>query len=106
PAHDLGRVDDALADQIAVLAGLRVEAVGVRILFEDLSDHDRAVLAGIDGDLARRPADRLLDDLDAGLLVVVLGPQSREGLGRAQPRDAAAGLNAFLDRRPGRVRPS
>ena len=71
--HDLGRVDDALGDQVAVLAGLRVEAVGVLILLQDLADDDRAVLAGIGGDLAGRSLDRLADDLDAVLLVFVLG---------------------------------
>src|SRR5665647_3259382 len=39
--HDLGRVDDALADEIAVLAGLRVEAPVVLVLLEDLADNDR-----------------------------------------------------------------
>src|ERR1700751_1247135 len=71
--HDLGRVDDALGDQVAVLAGLRVEAVGVLVLFQDLADDDRAILAGIDRDLAGWPGQRLAHDLDAGLLVVVFG---------------------------------
>jgi hypothetical protein len=48
-----------------VLAGLCVVAVGVAVPFQDLANHDRAVLAGIDGDLARRPGDRFLDNLDA-----------------------------------------
>jgi hypothetical protein len=34
-----------------------------------LADHDRAVLAGIDGDLARRVGDRFRDNLDAVPLV-------------------------------------
>src|SRR5262245_50135284 len=72
-AHHFGRVDDALRDEIAVLARLCVIAVGVGVLLQDLADHDRAVLAGIDGDLARGPGDRLTNDLDAGLLVVVVG---------------------------------
>ena len=50
----LGRVDDALGDQIAVFARLRVEAVGLLILLEDLADDHRAVFAGIDRDLAGR----------------------------------------------------
>src|SRR5215831_19799203 len=57
-AHHFGRVDDALRDEIAVLARLRVIAVGVGVLLQDLADHDRAVFAGIDGDLARGPGDR------------------------------------------------
>ena len=53
-ANHLGRVDDALGDQVAVFAGLRVEAVGVLILLEDLADDDRAVFTGVDRDLAGR----------------------------------------------------
>src|SRR5882672_4713010 len=53
-ADHLGRVDDALGDQVAVLAGLAVEAVGVLILLQDLADDDGAVLASVDRDLARR----------------------------------------------------
>src|ERR1700685_2175254 len=36
--HDLGRVDDAFADEIDVLAVLGVEAVGVLVFLEDLAD--------------------------------------------------------------------
>src|SRR5262245_10955832 len=102
-AHYFGRVDDALRDEIAVLARLRVIAVGVGVLLQDLADHDRAVLAGIDGDLARGPADRLTDDLDAGLLVVVVGANLLERLACAQQRHAPARQDAFLDRGAGRV---
>ena len=45
-ANDLGRVDDALGDQIAVPAGLRVEAVVVLVLLEELSDDDGTVFTG------------------------------------------------------------
>ena len=72
-AHHLGGVDDALGHEVAVLAVLSVEAVIVLLLVEDLADHNGAVLAGIDGDLARRPGQRLADDLDAVLLVVIGG---------------------------------
>src|SRR5260370_878856 len=65
-ANHLGRVDDALGDQVDIFAGLRVEAVGILILFEDLADDHRAVLARIDRDLARGPGKRLADDFAAG----------------------------------------
>jgi hypothetical protein len=65
-------IDDALRDEIAVLARLRVIAVGVGVLLQDLSNDDRAILAGVDRDLARRPGDRLLNNLNAGLLIVVV----------------------------------
>src|SRR4051795_723419 len=54
-AHDLGRVDDALLHEVAVLTGLRVEAVIVRLVLEDLADDDGAVLASVDRDLTSRP---------------------------------------------------
>src|SRR6516165_1538614 len=102
-ANHLGRVDDALGDQIGVFAGLGVEAVGVLILFEDLANDHRAVLTGIDRDLAGRRRQGLAHDLDAGLLVVVLGAQALEVLGSTQQRNAAARQDAFLDRCAGRV---
>src|SRR6266436_2176530 len=102
-ANHLGRVDDALGDQIAVFAGLRVEAVGILILLEDLADDDGAVFAGIDGDLAGRIGQRLAHDLDAGLLVVVLGAKPLEMFRGTQQGDAAAGNDAFFHRRAGRM---
>src|SRR6185437_10560664 len=100
-ANNLGRVDDALADQVYVFAGLRVEAVGVLVLLEDLADDDGTILACVDRDLARRPGQRLAHDLDAGLLVVVLGAQPLEMLGGTQQGHAAARNDAFLNRRTG-----
>src|SRR5450755_2917905 len=37
-ANHLGGVDDALGDQVDVFASLRVEAVGILVLFEDFAD--------------------------------------------------------------------
>src|SRR3954449_8960924 len=99
----LGRVDDALLDEVAVFTGLRVEAVVVRLVLEDLADDDGTVLARVDRDLASRPGQRLANDLDAGLLVVVLGAQALEGLGGAQQGDAAARYDAFFNSRTGRM---
>ena len=39
--HDLGRIDDALSDQIDVLAVLSVKPVGILILLEDFADDNR-----------------------------------------------------------------
>src|ERR1700737_95939 len=102
-AHHLGRVDDALGDQVDVFAVLRVEPVGVLVLFEDLADDDGAVLARVDRDLARRHGERLADDLDAGLLVVVRGLDALELLGSPKQANAAARHDAFLNRRTGRM---
>src|SRR5882724_2770618 len=101
--HDLGRVDDALGDQVDIFAGLGVEAVGVLIPLEDLADDDGTVLARVDRDLAGWIRQRLTDDLDAGLLVVVLGAKPLEVLGGTQQGDAAARHDAFFNRRTGRM---
>src|SRR6476620_7076469 len=89
-ANDFGRVDDALGDQVDVFAGLRVEAVGILIFLEDLADDDRAIFTRVDRDLSGRPGQRLPHDLDAGLLVVVLGAQPLKVLGGTEQGDAAA----------------
>src|SRR3954463_8608314 len=99
----LGRVDDALLDEIDIFAGLGVEAVGVRLVLEDLADDLGAVFTGIDRDLASGRGERLAHDLDAGLLVVVLGAQALELLGGTEQGDAAARDDAFLDRGAGRM---
>src|SRR6185437_16130368 len=70
---------------------------------QDLADDDGAVFARVDGDLAGRPRERLAHDLDAGLLVVVLGADALERLGSTEQSDAAARNDAFLDRRAGRM---
>src|ERR1700730_16499476 len=101
--NNLGRVDDALGDQVPVFAGLGVETAGILILLEDLADDHRAVLARVDRDLAGRIGQRLAHDIDASLLVVVLGAKPLEVLGGAQQRDAAARHDAFLNRRTGRM---
>src|SRR4051794_38613654 len=102
-ADHLGRVDDALGDEVDVLAGLGIEAVGVGLVLEDLADDHGAVFAGVDRDLASGSRQRLAHDLDAGLLVVVLGAQTLELLGGTEQGDAAARDDAFLDRRAGRM---
>jgi hypothetical protein len=76
-ANHLGRVDDALGDEVDVLAALGVEAVGILTLLEDLADDDRTAFACVDRDLAGRRRQRLAHDVDAGLLVVVLGADTR-----------------------------
>src|SRR5712671_8126947 len=95
--HNLGRVDDALGDEIDVLAVLGVEAVRVLVLLKDLADDDRPVFARIDDDLTRRPGERLAHDIDAGFLVVVLCAYLLQYFGGAQECDAAAWQDAFLD---------
>ena len=55
-----------------------------------LRGFDRAILAGVDRDLTRRPRERLLDDVNAGSLIVVVDLELLQSLDGAQQRDAAA----------------
>jgi hypothetical protein len=43
-ANDFGRVDNTRRDQVDIFAGLRVEAVVVLILLEDLADDNGTML--------------------------------------------------------------
>jgi hypothetical protein len=72
--NNLGRVNDALRNEVYILAIVGVETVGVLILLKDLADDHGAVFAGISRDLARWSGERLADDLDTGFLVIVLRP--------------------------------
>src|SRR6516164_5129007 len=58
-AHDLGGIDDAAVDQVHVVLGLRVEAEGLGLVLHDLADHDRALDAGVFGDLPRGDSSAL-----------------------------------------------
>ena len=102
-AHHLGRVDDALGDHVDIFLGLGIEAVGLRLVLEDLADHDRAFDAGILGDLADRGLQRLQHDIDAGLDVGVVVVDAPDRLLGAQQRHAAARHDAFLHRGAGGV---
>ena len=55
-----------------------------RTFLDDLADDDRSILASIDGDLARRRAERFPDNVDASLRIAVLGFELAERLDRAQ----------------------
>src|ERR1700742_1604383 len=101
-AGHLGRVDDAGFDQVAVLTGSRVQAFA-RLQLPHLVDHDRALLAGVLGDLTDRLLERAVDDPRARLLVRVLQLLRVEtGLG-VQQRDATTRHDALLERGAGRL---
>ena len=91
------------AQHVDILLGLGVEAVGLRLVLEDLADDDRALDAGVLDDLAGRRLERPEHDVDAGLNVGVLALELADGGLGAQQRDAAAGNDAFLDRGLGGV---
>src|SRR3954464_3104414 len=100
-ARDHRRVDDALGDEVDDLAGRRVQAQALLGL-ADVVDDDRALEAGVVRDLAQRLLERAEHDAGAGALVVLV----RVGVDRArraQERDAAAGHDALLERRAGRL---
>ncbi len=97
-ANDLGRIDNALLNQIAIFARLRVIAEFILLFLQYPADHNRTVLTSIQRDLPRGPGDRLLDDLDSGLLISVGCGQLCKRLGRTEERNAATWLDSFLDR--------
>src|SRR5690606_24037838 len=90
------------ADQVAILAGLGVVAIGRRLVVEDLADDDRGFRTGVGRDLAGRSLQRAAHDVDAGVLIGVLAGGLDGGRG-AQQRGAAARDDAFLDRGAGGV---
>src|SRR5688500_327107 len=100
-ANDLRRVDDAGLHQVLVGLGRRVEAL-VLLHLADLRHHDGTLGAGVGRDVAHRLFDRALHDLQADQLIA-LELQLVEHLRRADQGHAAAGHDAFLDGRLGRV---
>src|SRR3974390_2556279 len=99
--NNLGRVNDALGDKVAVFATLGIKAEVVLILFKDPADDYGTVFARIDCNLASRPGECLAHDVDAVLLVVVFSLDALKHLGRTQQSDTATRQDAFLDRGTG-----
>src|SRR6478735_5566377 len=100
-AHDLDGVDDAGSDEVFVLAGRGVETEVAGSFFDLLHD-DRAFFASVGDDLAEGLFHRAADDLHAGFLLG-FDLEAVERLLGADESDAAAGDDAFLDRRAGGV---
>ena len=70
-------------------------------LLAHLVGDDAAVDAAVVGDLPQRGVEHAGDDVDADLLVALGASSGRlDGLLAPQQGDAAAGQDAFLDRRP------
>src|SRR6266508_564839 len=94
---DLDRVEDALGDQVAVLAGVGVEAVADTEL-ADLGGDDVAVFAAVLGDPAQRLVGGLAHDAYADRLVTIEAEvvrQHRHGVDQGRP---TTGHDALLDR--------
>ena len=73
------------------------------VVVQHLADHDRAFDAGVFGDLTDRGLQGAAHDGDARVLVGVVALHAVQRLGRLQQSDAAAGDDAFFDRRAGGV---
>src|SRR5581483_9563514 len=102
-ARHLGRVDHALLHEIAVVLGLRVEAV-VALAFEHLVEHHGRLGAGVVDDDAQRLFQGAHHDAYTSVLIVIVAFQlALERLARADERHAAARDDAFLDRRARRM---
>src|SRR5208283_3873835 len=100
-ARDLRLVDDAGLDEVLVLVGGDVEAVVALACGHLASDH-RALDARVRAEHPYRVLDCAADDLRADLLVAFEG-EGVDHLRGAQQCHAAAGYDAFLDGRAGRV---
>src|SRR5260221_7786384 len=101
-ARNLGRVDYAHFDEIAVGFGLSIEAE-VALAFGDLVHHHRRLFARVGDDLAQRLFQGAAHDLDAGLLVGVVARELLERDAGADVGHTSAGHDALLDRRTSRV---
>ena len=101
-AGDLHRVVDAHLDHVAVLAVGAVQAFA-RSHALDALDYDAALEAGVLRDSAHRSFERLADDGDADLFVLVGRFHLVERGQSAHQSHAAAGDDALFDRRAGRL---
>src|SRR6188768_4521600 len=100
--RDLGRVEDALFQHVAVLARAGVVAVGALARLDGVQDN-RGIFTGVFDDLTQRLFDRARQDADADRLVFVRTFELVEGLLRADQRNAAARDHAFFNGGTGRV---
>src|SRR5688500_4619918 len=94
--RDLGRVEDALFQHVAVLAGARVVAIGALARLDGVQDN-RGIFASVLDDLTERLFDGARQDTNADRLVFVRTFELLEGLQRADQRNAAARDHAFFD---------
>ena len=100
---DLHRVQDALRQQVTVLAGRGIVAVAVGQV-GDAGDHDGTVEAGVVGDPVGRTAQCACQGLDAhGLIAVEALGEDVELLGDLDQDGTATGDHAFLGGRAGGV---
>ena len=92
----LGGVDDTALEEVLVFLGAGVVAV-VALAILDFIDNDAAFQAGVLDNHAQRLLDGATDNLDAELLVLVLGFHGLELLGGADEGGAATGDDTLFD---------
>src|SRR5690349_19297601 len=102
PARDLGGVEYAFFQHVAVFARARIVAIRTLAGLDGVEDDGR-VFTGVLDDLAQRLLDRTSQDADANRLVFVRTFELLERLLRADQRNAAARDHAFFNGRTGRV---
>src|SRR5690606_25773390 len=101
-AGHLGGIQDALLDQVAVLAGGGVVAERAGAVGHFVHDH-AGFFAGVGDDGAQRSLDGAQDQLDAGILVGVVALQGGNSGAGADQGHAAAGNDAFFNGSAGGV---
>src|SRR5260370_4517356 len=95
-ASDLGRVDDAHLDHVAIVAGVRVEAVVFILRLADLADYHSAFVTSVQRDLASRLFESALHDANADSFVI-MQLELLDGRKAVQKGSDAAGDDAFLN---------
>src|SRR5712672_2208436 len=96
-ASDLGWIDDAHLDHVAIVASVRVVAEVFVLGLADLADHDGAFCSGVLRNLASRLFESSLHDADANRFVI-MQLELLDGSEATEQRRAAAGNDAFFDR--------
>jgi hypothetical protein len=95
-AGHLGRVDDALCEQVTVLTGRSVEAES-GLELGDLVGHNTGLHACVEGDLLQRRLDGNADDVRARCLVTGELESLERLLAGLDESDATTGDDALLD---------
>src|SRR5690606_35557831 len=94
-ASDLGGIQNALLNQIAVLAGGSVVAEVAFALFHAVHDH-AGLVTSVGNDGAQRSFNSTQDQLDASVLVDINALQAFDSLLGADQSNATAGNNTFF----------